>query len=796
MTQNKQSNNPTAMPTINWQEQNSQDEANKYDNPIPSRLLIMQTLEQLGDRYGDHNGGLTHKQLAQAFDILDDERFDALAYRLKAMTRDGQISRDNSRPYRFSAITESDLVTGVVSAHSKGFGFVVLEDMPDLFLSDKQMRWVFHGDTVQAVATSTDNRGRMEGRIIEVVERGQDSFIGTLDRDDDGYFVSLASPNIHQPITVTDDNVEQSGALLKHPVRVQIKDFPTQQEFATGIITEVMTDDNDREVIIETTLLNYSIPHEFSKEVLKQAESYAEPSAKDFKGRKDIRELPMVTIDGEDSRDFDDAVYAEKRAGGNYRVVVAIADVSHYVTPNSALDHEAYERGTSVYFPHQVIPMLPEVLSNGLCSLNPNVDRLCMVADIKVSRLGNVTGYEFYPAVMHSQARLTYNQVNHYFDGKMDDVPDSLTGNKDVKKSIDIMHQLYKVLLKKREERHAMEFETPEVYIKFADDGRIDAIVPRERGDSHRLIEELMLLANTASAKFALKHELPVLYRNHDRPNEEKCFRVHEYAKNFGISFPPQNPTHEDYQRLIEATRERPDAISVHSMLLRSMMQANYAPDNIGHFGLAYEEYSHFTSPIRRYPDLMLHRAIKANVTGKRQPKMDFTLDEAGTQTSDTERRAEQASRDVESWLKCHYMQEHLGDEFDGTVSAVTNFGLFVTINELFIEGLLHISNLGNDFFDYNEAQQQLIGQRGVKFGLGDLVRIKVAGVNMDKQSIDFDLVKLLKSSELNSTIKKRTPKASKKDGEGKADTGKPAKKSSKAKKASKPKKSRKVGKK
>lgn len=740
----------------NWTDPNAQNEADKYDNPIPSRLLIMQTLAKLNQTQDD----VTHKQLAETFDLLDDaEKFEALGYRLKAMTRDGQISRDNSRPYRYRAIVESDIVTGVISAHAKGFGFVVLEDMPDLFLPEKQMRWVFHGDTVQAVATTTDNRGRMEGRIIKVLERGQDNFIGQLDKDDDGYFVSLASPNNHQPIAVSEDSVQQSGAKLEHPVKVQITDFPNQQEFATGTISEVMTDDNDREVIIETTLLNHSIPHEFSKEVLKQANSYKEPTQADFKGRVDLREMALVTIDGEDSRDFDDAVYAEKRAGGNYRVVVAIADVSHYVTPNSALDHEAYERGTSVYFPHHVVPMLPEVLSNGLCSLNPNIDRLCMVADIKVSRLGNVTGYEFYPAVMHSQARLTYNQVNDYFDGNLENVPASLTENKAVKKSIDVLHQLYSVLIKKREQRHAMEFETPEVYIKFADDGRIDKIVPRTRGDSHRLIEECMLLANTVTAKFALKHELPVLYRNHDRPDSEKSFRVHEYAKNFGISFPEENPTQADYQRIIEATRDRPDAISIHSMLLRSMMQANYSADNIGHFGLAYEEYSHFTSPIRRYPDLMLHRAIKAKVLNKRQPKMDFSIDEAGTQTSDTERRAEVASRHVETWLKCHYMQDHLGDEFIGTVSAVTSFGLFITINDLLIDGLIHISNLGDDYFEYDESQQQLIGQdKGKLFGLGDVVRIQVAGVNMDNLQIDFQLLGRVSSSELN----KRKPSKAK----------------------------------
>ncbi|WP_131668744.1 ribonuclease R [Psychrobacter pygoscelis] len=741
---------------MTWNDPNAKQEAQNYDNPIPSRLLILQTLADLGEA--------TQPQLAEAFGIEDADQFDALGNRLKAMARDGQVNREG-RPYRYRAVTKQDIVTGTVSAHAKGFGFVVLDDMPDLFLHEKQMRWVFNGDTVNAIGTTTDNRGRTEGRIIDVVERQQTQFIGTLAQDDEGYCVELSSPNNHQPITVTEENVQELKAKPGLPVKVDIIDWPNQHEFATGKIVDIMDDDNDREVIIETTLLNYDIPHEFSKEALKQADSYKEPTAKDIKGRKDIRDLPMVTIDGEDARDFDDAVFAEKRSGGNYRVVVAIADVSHYVTPNSALDHEAYERGTSVYFPHHVVPMLPEVLSNGLCSLNPNRDRLCMVADIKVSRAGNVTGYEFYPGVIHSKARLTYNQVNAYFDNPKDkSIPESLTGNKDVKKSIDTLHQLYGLLVQKRAERHAMEFETVETYIKFNEEGGIAAILPRTRGDSQKLIEECMLLANTCAANFTLKHDLPVLYRNHDKPDGEKSMRIHEYAKNFGISFPEENPTQADYQRIIEATKERPDAVSIHSMLLRSMMQANYAPENIGHFGLAYDEYSHFTSPIRRYPDLMLHRAIKAKVTGKKQPEMDFTLSDAGTQTSDTERRAEKASRFVESWLKCHYMKDHVGEEFDGVVTTVTNFGLFITLTDLFIDGLVHISNVGNDFFVYDEKQQQLIGKdKGTLFGLGDLVKVKVAGVNMDLLQIDFDLVEKLRSSEMNQTKKKRRRSRSKK---------------------------------
>ena len=500
---------------------------------------------------------------------------------------------------------------------------------------------------------------------------------------------------------------------------------------------------------------------------MKQVDAYQEPTEQEFAGRIDLRDLPLVTIDGEDSRDFDDAVYAEKRRGGGYRLVVAIADVSHYVTANSVLDQEAYERGTSVYFPHFVVPMLPEKLSNGLCSLNPQVDRLCMVADINLSRAGKVTSYEFYPSVMHSQARLTYNQVNDYFaslkgEPQKAEVPVSITNNKAVKKSIDVLYDLYQVLLVKREERHAMEFETIETYIKFDESGKISEIIPRTRGDSHKLIEEMMLLANTCAADFSLKHELPVLYRNHDTPEAERAARVSDFVKHFGLSFPEENPTQADYQRIIEATRNRPDAVSIHSVLLRSMQQANYSPTNIGHFGLAYDEYSHFTSPIRRYPDLMLHRAIKAKVTGKKAPVPDWSLEDAGEQTSMTERRADEASRFVEQWLKANYMRDHIGEEYDAVVTTVTSFGLFVTLTDVLIDGLIHISHLGQDYFVYDERAQQLFGEKsGMLFGLGDKLRVKVAAVNMDTQQIDFDLVAQLAKSEFNNRGKgkQRGPK-------------------------------------
>lgn len=719
---------------MNWNDPYAQDEAQKYENPIPSRPFILDTIKALIESGTEH---INMTLLARHFGIDDAPRLDGLSHRLSAMVRDGQLAYIDDVHLK---IAENTTVQGKVSINSKGSGFVVIDDGDDLFLHEKQTATVFHGDTV--IAKAVKFKGRAEAKIMQVLARAQNEFVGKLMLDDDGEpFVSLAPPNSHQPLTLTHADIKTAGAAIGDIVRVAMDMPPSAHEFATAKIMGNLDTLNDRELIITTTILNHNLPHEFSAAAIAQANSFDEPCARDFKGRTDLRDMALVTIDGVDSRDFDDAVYAEKRAGGNFRVVVAIADVSHYVREQSALDKDAYERGTSVYFPHHVIPMLPETLSNGLCSLNPNVDRLCMVADMKVSRLGRITDYEFYPAVMHSKARLTYDEVNAYFANSADTaLPHALTQNTEVIKSLDTLYQLYHTLDKRRQERGAMAFETAESYIKFGDDGEIVDIVKRTRGDAHKLIEECMLLANTATAKFAIQHDLPVLYRNHDRPDAKKTERLYEYLKTLGVHFVNENPTHDDYQRVIELTRARPDALSVHSMLLRSMMQANYAPDNIGHFGLAYDEYSHFTSPIRRYPDLMLHRAIKAKVTGKKAPAPIYeNLAAAGAQTSFTERRAETASRHVESWLKCHHMQKHIGDELAGVVSAVTSFGLFITLNDWFIDGLVHISGL-DGYYEFDERTQTLNGGNN-SYGLGDSVVVKVMGVNMEQLQIDFAIV-------------------------------------------------------
>lgn len=743
-----------------WDDPEAKQEAKKYVKPIPSRALIIATLEKLGESQ-------THDMLAQHFQIADDEQYDALGHRLKAMLRDIQVKQVGSNPLTIAPLDKQDVLTAKVEAHAKGFGFAVLKDRPDLFLSAAEMRQVFHGDTVEVVASHSDKRGRHYGKIVNVVKRQQTKFIGKLAKDEEGFLLEMAAPNAHQPITLEDDDVKSFNAKQGQPLTVAVVDWPSLRELATGDIVHLMTDDTERDVFVQSTLLDHDIPHEFPDEVVEQAASYHEPNSDSLlknpeNARRDIRDLPLVTIDGEDARDFDDAVFAQKRAGGGFRLVVAIADVSNYVTPDSALDKEAWIRGTSVYFPQLVVPMLPQALSNGLCSLNPHLDRLCMVCDMNISRAGRVTGYEFYPAIMHSQARLTYTQVAQYMGDKKDKSHTPLiTQNSGVKKSIDTLEQLMDVMLGVRKARNAMEFETTETFMTFKEDGSIDQILPRSRNDAHKLIEECMLLANVCAAEFALKHKLPVLYRNHESPEGDRSTRLRDYLSGLGISFPIDNVTQADYARVIEETRERPDAVNIHSMLLRSMMQAYYGPDNIGHFGLAYEHYGHFTSPIRRYPDLMLHRAIKAHVRNKPQPTDAETLEEAGEHLSSTERRAEEASRSVVGWLKCHYMQQHLGEEFEGVVSSVAEFGLFVTLTDLFVDGLVHISDLGDDYFEYDETYQALIGKaKGQAFALGDTVLIQVAGVNLEEQKIDFKLVKHVKSARntLQPVFKAKTP--------------------------------------
>ena len=730
----------------NWVDPEAKAEAERYENPIPSRKLILETIEQ-------RETALSHADLVEHFEIADQKSIDALSHRLIAMVRDGQLMKDG---FKFQLADEQPTHEATVYINSKGLGTANISGQDDLLLPERELRQVFNGDRVKVRQTSVDRKGKAWGFITEVLQHRVKEIIGKVSEHEGEYFIQPSNPNAHQPITLEKELIEHAKVNLGDSIRVAVDTYPTKEEFAAGHIVQSMADKADTEIIIPQTILEFGLPYEFPEDVVKEAESFKEPSEKDREGRIDLRDLPLVTIDGEDARDFDDAVYAEKRAGGGYRVVVAIADVSHYVRVGKPLDDEAQDRGTSVYFPHFVLPMLPEALSNGLCSLNPHVDRLCMVCDLKLSRAGRVTGFEFYPSVMHSKARLTYTQVAQYFDGDSQAVPE----DRDVRKSLNTLFQLYQVLKGLRADRHAMEFETVETYMTFDELGGIKEILPRSRNEAHKLIEECMLLANVAAAEYALKNEIPMLYRVHEPPEFSRIQKVRDFVKLLGMNFPEQ-PTQADYQAVIEATKDRIDAPSIHAVLLRSMMQAYYGANNAGHFGLAYEAYTHFTSPIRRYPDLLLHRAIKAHLQKKPYPLSGAALDDAGEHLSATERRADEASRSVTAWLKCHYMKQHLGEEFVGTISAVAEFGLFVTLKDLYVDGMVHVSQLGDDFFVFDQASQSLVGQNhGQTFSLGDEVKIKVAGVNLEERKIDFELLQQL--THAGRAVRSRAPRVTK----------------------------------
>jgi ribonuclease R len=548
-------------------------------------------------------------------------------------------------------------------------------------------------------------------------------------------------------------------------VTVQIVEYPTHRTVAIGQVTEVLGDYLAPGMEIDVAIRNFDIPHVWPAAVELEA-SRIDPVVleTDKAGRVDLRQLPLVTIDGEDARDFDDAVYCEKRRGG-YRLIVAIADVSHYVQPGSALDAEALKRGNSVYFPQQVVPMLPEVLSNGLCSLNPKVDRLCMVCDMNISLAGRITAHKFYEGVMYSHARLTYTKVSALLEE-----PDSELGRQvarehgDVVEPVQRLHELFKILRASREKRGALDFESNETRIIFSKDRKIEKIVPVVRNQAHMLIEECMLAANVCAAEFVSSHELPALYRNHEGPRDEKLSKLRTYLGALGIPFTTgKKPQPSDFQAVLERIQERPDTHIIQTMLLRSLTQAVYSPNNLGHFGLAYEAYAHFTSPIRRYPDLLLHRVIRARLRTEhtmmqamgdkiRRMRGNTAADAGmpdtakmlafGEHCSMTERRADEATRDVMAWLKCEYMQDRVGEEFDGVISAVTSFGIFVELTDIYVEGLVHISRLQGDYYDFDAAMQKLVGSRsGTQFALGDTVRVKVAAVNLDERKMDFELV-------------------------------------------------------
>ncbi len=696
---------------------------------LPSRDAIMAALKEAGTP-------LPPADIEQSLGVTA-VAHEAFHGRLAAMERDGQLL--TNRKGELCLVAKLDLAIGIVQGHPDGFGFLVPEDGgDDYFLSAREMHKVLHGDRAVVRRSGMDRRGRPEGEIVEVLARANKEVVGRLFEERGVHFLVAENRRINQDFLVPADGV--GGAKIGQIVVAEIVEQPSEHREAVARVKEVLGSATDPGIEIEIALRKHTLPFEFSKEAERQAKRLpTDVRPADAKGRVDLTELPLVTIDGETAKDFDDAVYCTRK-GRNFRLLVAIADVSHYVRDGDAIDRDARERGTSVYFPRRVIPMLPEELSNELCSLKPDVDRLCMVCDVEITPQGAIKQYKFYPAVMHSRARLTYTQVWQWLSdpaSAQDEKAKSLLPH------LTQLYALYHALAGARGKRGAIDFDTPELAIEFDDKGKITAIVPAPRNDAHKLIEECMLAANVCAADFLIEHPHPTLYRVHDRPPPDKLTALRDFLSTSALHLGGgDEPKPADYAKLLAGARERADYDLIQSVLLRSLSQAQYRPDNEGHFGLAFEAYTHFTSPIRRYPDLLVHRAIKAALTGKQYKPSEATWAQLGVHTSMTERRADEASRDVVNWLKCHYMSERIGETFEGTISGVTSFGLFVTLDGLSIDGLVHITELGRDYFHFDATHHRLTGERsGVSFQLAGRVRVKVARVDMEQTKIDFTLV-------------------------------------------------------
>lgn len=722
------------------QDPNYAKELAKYDNPIPSREFILQIIRT-------HNAPMTKEEIFVALGITDETQQEAMRRRLRAMENDGQLVFTKRKCY---ALPEKlDLLKGMVIGHREGFGFLQVEGKKDdFFIPNVQMQKVMHGDYVLAQPNGFDRKGRPEVRIVRVLEANKKQIVGRFFLEQGIGYVVPDDSRITRDILIPDN--ARLGARMGQVVVVELHPRTAPFFQPIGKITEVLGDNMAKGMEVEIAIRKHDIPHVFPSAVEKQLKKWAEDVPEEAKrGRVDLRNLPLVTIDGEDARDFDDAVFCQKQGKG-WKLWVAIADVSYYVRPKSALDTEAYNRGNSVYFPNRVVPMLPEKLSNGLCSLNPQVDRLCMVCEMTISAKGKMTDYQFYEAVMNSHARLTYNKVAKILekDTALCERYASLVPH------LQDLHDMYQALVKARRQRGAIEFETIESKFIFNALGRIERIEPVVRNDAHKIIEECMILANIASANFMAKHQEPALYRIHAVPSEEKLTAFRSFLAECGLSLSGGNkPTPTDYAQLLEQIKPRPDHELIQTMLLRSMSQAVYSADNIGHFGLTLEEYAHFTSPIRRYPDLTLHRGIKYLLAKQKGSKRKTTdtggyhyqleeMDVFGAHCSSTERRADDATREVADWLKCEYMQDHVGEEFDGVISSVTGFGFFVRLNDLFIDGLVHISGLANDYYLFDMPKQRLIGENsGMIFRIGDAVKVRVEAVSLEQKQIDFSLI-------------------------------------------------------
>ncbi len=742
-------------------------EAENYAKPIVSREFI---LAHLNDRHAP----ATHEDLVNDLNLSDPDDIEALRRRLIAMARDGQLVCNRKDQYLPSS--KVNLKKGVVIGHRDGFGFVKLDEGgPDFYLSARQMQTVFDGDRVLVREDKGEHKGKTHAVIVDILERNTEQLVGRLFREGNIAFVEVENTRISQQILV--DSEHTGGAAHGQYVVVKIIHQPTKRTHATGQVIEVLGDHMAPGMEIEVAIRSYNIPFQWPAAV-EEAVKLLKPevSESDKQHRVDIRHLPLVTIDGEDARDFDDAVFCEPLKQGGWKLYVAIADVSHYVKPGSPLDLEANNRATSVYFPDHVVPMLPEILSNGLCSLNPKVDRLCMVCEMDVSPEGLVIESRFYEGLMHSKARLTYTKVSAMLEQPESDEGQELREDyAHVVPHLENLYALYHAFVGQRKKRGAIDFDTVETRIIFGDERKIEAIVPTERNDAHKLIEECMLAANVATAHFLKRHKLPTLYRIHEGPTEEKLENVRAFLSEQGLQLMGgDSPQPLDYQRLIEQIKERPDFSVLQTVLLRSMSQAIYGPEELGHFGLAFEAYAHFTSPIRRYPDLLVHRGIKSIIYSKLDTpdvvrpagldasKYSYPYDIAkmlvlGEHCSMAERRADEATRDVMNWLKCEYLQQHVGEMFPGIITAVTGFGFFVELADLYAEGLVHVSSLTSDYYQFDHQKHRLLGERtGTSYSMGDRVIVEVTNINLEDRKVDLTLV----SAEPKSKARRRVLKS------------------------------------
>jgi ribonuclease R len=718
-----------------WQQEDPRfrEESRRYEKPIPSREHLTATLAAAARPLG-------FDALAETLGIRDPADRQALTKRLGAMGRDGELLVNRANEY--CLVGRLPVIVGTASGHRDGFGFLVPDDGgDDLFLPYREMRMLFHGDRAAARVTGRDDRGRPEGAIVEVLERRTRQVAGRFTLEGGVGFVTPDNRRISQRVVVPREAA--GGARHGDLAVVEVTEQPSRNRDAVGRVVRVLPDAGGADTAIDLAIASHGLPHAFSPEALGEARAHGQDvTAAARAGREDLRKLPLVTIDGEDARDFDDAVFAEANAGG-FRLVVAIADVSHYVRPGTALDAEARERATSVYFPSRVLPMLPEELSNHLCSLMPDVERLCMVCDMQVTRAGVVAKSRFYPAVMRSQARFTYTRVAAYLEGR-----EPLAGTRQAHLApvIDCLHEAYLALRRQRVKRGALDFEAPEVKVLVDASGNPADIRAYPRNDAHRLIEECMIAANVESAGFLKKRRLPALFRIHGKPDEERIEELKRFLSMRGVHLEiggDLKPAR--LQKVLAGIAGRPDAAVLENAIIRSLPQALYQPLNIGHFGLALAEYAHFTSPIRRYPDLLVHRGIRhalggGNATGFVHSARE--MEALGTECSLRERRADEASRSVVAWLKCEYMRPRIGEEFDAVVTGVTAFGLFVQLKSIQVDGLVHVTSLPADYFHFHEADRALVGERTkLRFSIGDEQRVRLARVDSAERKIDFEYV-------------------------------------------------------